>query len=117
MFNETYPTLSALIKMFADAAKIATAPGESTAQKIEGEMMVLPQLLAFIPNISKLSAEVAAIKAKPGDIIAAAEMLVTDLAFTNPKSQAIINAVFADIEYMMNGLPLIKTTIAAFQAP
>jgi hypothetical protein len=119
MFNTKYPTIAALIALFADAAKIATKPGENVGQIITGEIVELPAILAFLPQAIKLSAELLAIKSQPSDIISAAETLVSDLSFSNEKSKEIIDAVFDDAEYLANMIPEViaraKKTIEVFQ--
>jgi hypothetical protein len=115
-FQTTYPALYALINLLAGVAKGMAVQGETLVQKLEGEAMELPSLVSFLPLAGSIGAEIEAIKSSPGDIVGAAECLVTDLAFTSAKAQAVINAAFPLANSIAALVPQVTAVVAAIKA-
>ena len=115
-FKTKYPALAALIAILASEAKIIEAPGESIAQKGANEIGELPALIAFLPQVGLLGAEIKAIEATPTDLFGAAELIVTDLSFTSEKAQSIIALIFPYAQKLAGLIPDTKALIAAIKA-
>ena len=115
-FSTKYPTITALILLVANVAKDAAVQGETLVQKLEASVVLVPQALALIPNVSLLGAEVSALKASPLDLEAGAELLVADLAFSSPKAQAVIAAAFPLAEALVGLVPQVSALVAAMKA-
>ncbi len=113
MFATKYPSFAALLALLAGAGKVLAVQGESLIQKLEGEAVELPSLLAFLPQAGSLGSEIVAIKGNTADIEAAAEYAVTQLAFSSEKAQAIIAAAFPVAETAVTLLGQVKTLVAA----
>lgn len=115
-FSSKYPAFAALLALLGGSvAKMVSASG-SIIQKLEGEAALLPQLISFVPQASLLATELAQLKQNPVDIEAAAETLVSDLAFSSSKAQAIVAAAFPVAESVANLVAPIENLVAALKA-
>jgi hypothetical protein len=61
-FSQKYPAFASLLIVFSTAAKDLVAP-VSLAAKFEGLVNIVSPVIAFMPQASLLSAEIAALKA------------------------------------------------------
>jgi hypothetical protein len=113
MFAQKYPAFAALLALVGAVAQDAAVQGETVLQKLEASINLVPQALAFFPQVSALSSELAALKASPGDMEAAAEALVSDLAFSSAKAKAIIAAAFPLAESLVGLVPQVQALLAA----
>lgn len=116
MFASKYPAFAALLALLPPLLTDFEATGTSFVQKLEGAVVIVPGILAFIPQASQLGAEVAALKASPSDLEAGAELLVTDLAFSSTKAQAIITAAFPLAESLVALAPQISALVGAIKS-
>lgn len=112
-FKSKYPAVVALFVLVAAFAKDLAVAGESVLQKVEGELALAPQILQFYPQASQLGPELTLIKESPTDIEAGIEVLVTDLAFSSEKAQAIITQSFAVGEWIVAGVAPLEGLKAA----
>lgn len=115
-FNSKYPSVAALILIFANLAKDVSAQGETILQKLEASFGLLPQVISFIPQAGNLNSEITALKASPEDMVIGIEMLVNDLGFTSEKAKLIIESAFPLAEKIVSSLPDAKNLIAAIKA-
>ena len=115
-FKSKFPAITALLLISAAFAQDFAAQGETVLQKLEGSVAIVPQVLAFVPQASQLGAEASALKASPTDIEAGVEVLVTDLAFSSTKAQAIIAAVFPLAESLAGLVPQAQALVAAIKS-
>lgn len=115
-FASKYPALAALIGLVSNFGKDMAVQNETVIQKLEGSISLVPSILAFIPQASLLGAEVSALKASPTDLVSGAELLVTDLAFTSEKAQAIITAAFPLAESLAALVPQVGALTSAIKA-
>lgn len=118
-FATTYPASAALIALLDAEAIDLAAPGASWLSKLEGEVSLEPQIVAFASQASSLGAEWTAAKASAASETAylegALEYMVTGLAFSSPKAQKIQCALFPALEWAASGAAPISTLYAAFK--
>lgn len=117
MFGQKYPASAAFVLLIANILKDAASalqPGQSALQKIMGFENLAPALIGFLPQIGALAGEVK--QYSVGDDIAAAEMLVSDLAFSSDKAQKIVAALFPVMEELAALEPKVEALVAAIQA-
>lgn len=115
-FKSNYPVFSALILLVADFAKNLAVQGESMLAKVEGEVTIVPSILSFIPQASGLGAEVDKLKASPTDCIGGVELLVTDLAFSSERAQAVMSAAFPLADSLVVLVPQVKALVVAIKS-
>jgi hypothetical protein len=116
-FKVKYPIFSSLMVLVSGFTTGLLVQGESLVQKVEGEMVLLPQVLAFLPKAGGLKAELDALKAAGApDIEAGAEVLVSDMAFSSAKAQGIIQAAFPVAESVAALEPQVLALVAAIKA-
>jgi hypothetical protein len=111
-FAQKYPAFAALLQLAATIAQDAAVQGESLVSKLESLANVAGPMIAFIPQASALSAELAQLKASPADIESAAEALVDDLDFSSDKAKAIIAAAFPVAESLVALIAPVQALIA-----
>lgn len=117
MFKDKFPASAAAILFLANVLKdgvAAMAPGESLLAKITGFGNLAPALVTLLPQIGGLGAEVKSFTA--GDDVAAAELLVTDLAFSSEKAQAVVAALFPVLEDLAALEPKIVALVDAIKS-
>lgn len=115
-FETKYPASAALILVVAKSLKDAIAalqPGESLFDKIKSFSDLPAAMIAFLPQAGSLSDEIA--KFGISDDVAAVEMLVNQLGFTNDHAQAVIAAIFPVLEDIAALQPKIMTLVAAIK--
>jgi hypothetical protein len=115
-FKSKYPTFVAIIAIVAAFARDLTAGTETLVEKLENSITLIPQVLAVIPSIGSLGTELAALKGNVADLEAGAELLVTDLAFSSVKAQAIIAAAFPFAEGIVALVPSGTALVAAIRS-
>lgn len=93
-FKQKYPAFAALLVIVGLLAQDFAAPGVTLVQKLTNLYNVVPAVMAFVPQIGALGAEISALKSSPTDIEAGGEVLVTDLGFSSAKGVAVIAAAF-----------------------
>lgn len=98
-FKDDFPSFYELLAVLAELAKDAEHAlkdaGGVIAKAMDFEPMV-PEVLAFLPVVGGLSAEIK--KMGPVDYAHAAEELVAELAITNGSAQAVIRAAFPIVD-------------------
>lgn len=115
-FSSKYPAFAALLGLLGGSVAKMVSTSGSIVTKIEGEASLLPQLISFVPQASLLASELAVLKQNPADIEAAAELLVSDLAFSSSKAQVIVAAAFPVAESIANLVSPIESLVAAIEA-
>lgn len=116
-FSNKYPSFAAVLILFATLGKDAFTPGQTALQKLTGAANLIGPLMAFLPQSTALTTEVAVLKSSPSDMEQAGEALVTDFGFTSAKAQAIIAAAFPLAETIANlVIPQTETLVSAFAA-
>lgn len=116
-FQAKYPAFYALIGLVADAAKdtVAAAQGSgSFLQKLIGYETLVPELIALVPLAGQLTAEAQAMSVV--DMEAAAEVLVSDLAFSSAKAMAVIAAALPLAEQLAALVAPSEALVAAIKA-
>lgn len=114
--NPNLAPIKALIDLVAAAVKATEAavqPGQSALQRILDFEGLIPQLVAFLPQLSQVSLS----GLQPSDYIALGEYLVSDLAIENAKAKAIIDASFKVVTDLVAALPDVEALVASFSAP
>lgn len=110
--------MAALIILFATAVKdtvSALKPEETLLQKLSEYGNLMPGMISFVPMAGNLSAELQVLKGSVGDDVAAVEMLVTSLAFSNDHAQKIVAAAFPVLEWAAEGEPKIVALATAIK--
>jgi hypothetical protein len=115
-FKTTYPVFTALLSLISAFALDLVTENETLIQKLENSITIVPQVLGFLPIAGGLAAELAKLKASPADIEAAAETLVTDIAFSSVKAKAIIAAAFPLAESVVALVPQVGAIVAAVKS-
>lgn len=116
-FKQKYPAFAALLALAAAVAQDFAAPGLSLLQKLSGLAAIIPQVVGFLPLVGSIGSEIVAIKAAGVvDIEAAAELLVTDLAFSSDKAKAIVASAFPVAEQLAGLFAPVQSLIAAIKA-
>ena len=109
--------LQAAIKLVADAvnASIKASGDATSAQKIAEYQTMIPDLLALLPKIGDIPAEVDALA--PSDYASLLQSLATDLVLPNSKASGVLNAsvkLLSDISQVI--LPDVQALVAALKA-
>lgn len=104
-FKTKYPAFAALLGLVSAFALDLVTENETLVQKLENSISLVPQVLAFLPQAGNLGQEVSLLKSNVADIEAAAETLVTDLAFSSVKAKAIVAAAFPFAEGIVALVP------------
>lgn len=115
-FTDKYPAFTAMLAIVAEGAQDLAAQNITFVAKLESMANLVSPIIDFIPQASGLGAELTALKASPADIEAAAEQLVTDLAFTSAKAKAIIAAAFPLAESAVGMIPQVEALVAAIKS-
>lgn len=115
-FKSKYPSFSALLALAGLLAQDFAASGVSLVQKLYSLTNIVPAVINFIPMIGGLAAEIVLLKASPTDMEEGAEVLVTDLGFTNAKAVGIIAAAFPVGEQIAALFAPVQSLIAAIKA-
>lgn len=113
MFKDKFPIFNSLLVIVAsavhDTEKAIKDGGNALAAILDYEDLA-PELLAFLPHVSGINAEIKMMG--PADYAAAAEELVADLAIQNGSAQAIIRAAFPVVDKLAELEPLVMTLIS-----
>lgn len=110
--------LAGAIKLVADAAKDASSmtTGAGTLGAIMGFENLVPDVLAVLPEIGDIPAEVT--KLTPADYLTLVDMLVTDLAVSNAHAQSIIGPSLTLLKDLVTVvLPDLKALVSAINGP
>lgn len=117
MFKETNPAVAAALDLLAGASQDAVKalqPGESLLQKLAAFEGLVPELVVLLPQVGSIGTEIKSFG--PADYAAAAEYLVTDLAFSAPKAQAVIRAAFPVLDALAALEPLMVAFVKQIEA-
>lgn len=107
--------LSQAIKLLADAVKdtmAALQPGQSAMAKLLAYSNLVPDIEALIPQIGSIGSEVGSLS--PADYVTLTSQLVSDLAISDVKAQAIIASslkLLSDLAVVI--LPDVQALISA----
>jgi hypothetical protein len=107
--------LLSIIKLLADASKdtiAAIKPGQQIMGRLLNYGNLVIDIEAFIPQLGNLSGLLSGLQ--PADYVTLAGALVTDLALTDAKAQAIVQASLALLAEVAG--PVLSKTEALFAA-
>lgn len=115
--NSKYPAFFQLLVIIGKAigdAEEALKPGQGILQRLLGFEDLVPELIKFLPEASKISGEIKAMG--PDDYVAAAEQLVAELAIDNAKAQAVLAASFPIVHDLAAMAPKVENLIKALKS-